>query len=246
MEKSKYQLVKNFITHQFQNLLQIHLEDLVLSKLLYIFWTGVEATTKDGKTYEVCPIGDHLNWMIEIFSKKESPYKKIKGDENPFVKLRFTGKSLTHLLQQANHDSIAWDAAKILAAIMLTQDNKLPKGLQDFVTKALLSEGPAQKRGQNPIKKLHRDSCIVMLVAEFEKNGFLPATKCSAFSSTLSICDAVVEAFSELGISLSYEAVKSIWDKRKSLKHIPSFRLDFTSEGSIIVGYSPIHTLIDF
>lgn len=239
MDQGQYQLAKNIIKHQLQELLQIHLDEIIVSKLLYMFWTGVEVTSHDGKISYPYPLGPFLGWLIEILNQEESPYKKIPGDTNPFVKMRFTGNDLSHLLQQAKHNAIAWDAAKSLAVKINDQKDELPKELNEFILKTLTSNGPPKKRGPSLMKKLHRDSCIIMLITEFERIGFLYPTKNSSDSDALSLCGAVAEALEELGIPIGYNAVKSIWDKRELFqRHLPSFRIDVSEKGTIYIGYS--------
>lgn len=247
MDRKQYQLAKNIIKHELQALLQLHLDEITVIKFLYMFWTGVEVTDKNGKISKIYPLGPFVGWLIEIINKEESPYKKIPGYINPIAKMRFTGKHVSDLLQQAEYNSVAWDAAKELAVKIKAQNDELPKELNEFIYKALTSKGPKRKSGQHPVKKLHRNYCIIMLILEFERIGFLYPTKSSSDSDTLSLCDAVSEALHELEKShsnkeskpIGYEAVKSIWDKREQFqKHLPGFRLDVSENGTVYVGYS--------
>lgn len=96
MNQKQYQLAKNIIKDQLQALLQVHQSEIIVIKFLYMFWTGVEVTTKNGKISHLYPIGPFLEWLIEILNQEESPYKKIPGSENPIVKMRFTGERVTY------------------------------------------------------------------------------------------------------------------------------------------------------
>jgi hypothetical protein len=234
MNQEQYQLAKIIIKHELEQLLQLPIDDeITVSKYLYMFWTGLEATTNDGKIHNVYPVGPFLKWLIE------NMIKKIQEEENPIKKIRFTGKYTKHLLEQVEYEPIAWEAAKNLAYIINQQGDELSKELHEFFFRTAICNGPPKKRGPSKMKKFHRDTCIIMLITELKRVGILYATKSSSYSETHCICDAIVEVLHDLRIPLDYDGVKLIYDNRNELqKSISSFRLDISEKGRVIIGYS--------
>lgn len=228
MDQEQYQLAKIIIKHELEVIRQFLNDELNLAKYLYMFWTGIEITTNDGKVHEVYPLGPFRGWLIEAMNQEKNPYKKSSENINPIKKMRFTGKSVTSLLQQAEIDPVAWDAAKMLATKINEQGDELPKELHEFVIKTLNSNGPIKKRGPSKKKKIQRNTCIVMLISELERIGISYATKSSCYSEALSICDAVVEVLHDLGEPIDYDAVKSVYDNRNFLNSPFTFHLDIS------------------
>jgi hypothetical protein len=236
MTQEQYLLAKNIIKVVLEELLQTSEDEITIARYLYMFWTGVETTTKDGKTQNVYPVGPFLKRLIVAMNQKKD--SQI-SEENPIKEIRFTGQHTKYLLKQALSESVAWEAVKMLAAKIYEQGDELPKDLKEFIFKTLNSSGPIKKRGPPKIKKMHRNTCIIMLINELERVGILHPTKSSAYSETFSICDAISEVLHDLGIPLDYDGVKSIYEKRNKIqKNVSPFRLDISEKGAIYIGYS--------
>lgn len=174
-------------------------------KMVLMLRTGIEATTEKGRIYEPFPLGINLEWLI----------KALCGKESPFVKIRFTGKRASSLIDLAKHDPIAWDAAKELTAKFLEQEYPLPIELRQFTIDLLRGSERPKKQGRYKIENLYRDQCVADAIYTLHECGFKPLTKNSNDSENNSACHVVVEALAKLGDMISYEAVRSIWKNYK-------------------------------
>jgi hypothetical protein len=191
-----------------------HISKRTLLELMYISSTGVEYTTIRGEIiYEegqkLVLFGMHNAGLFE----DEVPFK-VTGFGR-FSKIRFTGKNTQRLIQQAETDSIAWDALKRLIILMQDQGELLPVELREFNKKVLRGHLPKKPRGQHPHENAVRDFYITSHIMELNRLGFGPITTHMIESDTLSICQAVEKATAYIKTPLSYEAIKKIYLKNK-------------------------------
>jgi len=174
-------------------------------KMVLMLRTGIEVTTEKGRTYQPLPLGINLEWLI----------KALSGKESPFVKIRFTGKRASNLIDLAKHDPIAWDAARELTVKILEQEDPLPPELRQFTIEILKGDERPKKQGRYRAENLYRDQCVADSIYTLHECGFKPLTKNSNESENNSACHIVVEALAKLGDMISYDAVKSIWRNYK-------------------------------
>lgn len=153
--------------------------------------------------------------MHTFFGRSAPPW-----EEDPFIKIRFTGEHVKELLIAAKINLPAWMAAKELAGRLLEQKNQIPDDLQSFLVE-MDRKMPKAKKGRNSHEKLFRDFHIVLLLNSVEDSG-LPVTRNPdpMYAKENSRCDAMKLALESIGISLSYEAIRSIWYKKEKLKNV--------------------------
>jgi hypothetical protein len=215
-----YEMIKLFLQHELRGML-VSSDYQSLSKQIYMYATGVELITESGKAVKLPVIGPSLSWMAAVSQGEKAP----SGRTDPFVKMHYTGEKLEPLIKDALENAIAWDALKELSNKIYEQDGSLPRSLQAFFSK---NEKP-QKRGQNPQLLIHRNICIIMLIEALEKIDYTSVGRNSEpmyNNNKFSLCDAVRDVLSILGIELSFEAVKGIWTSRKKYeKDIPEYLL---------------------
>lgn len=174
-------------------------------KIVLMLRTGIEVTTEKGRNYKPLPLGINLEWLI----------KTLCGKKSPFVKIRFTGKRASNLVELAKNDPIAWDATKELAVKILEQEDPLPTELRQFTIGVLRGSERPKKQGRYRAENLYRDQCVADAIYTLNECGFTPLTKNSNESENNSACHVVVEALAKLGDMISYDAVKSIWKNYK-------------------------------
>lgn len=177
-------------------------------KIVLMLRTGIEVTTEKGRIYRPLPLGINLEWLI----------KALCGKESPFVKIRFTGKRASNLVDLAKNDPIAWDATKELTAKILEQGDPLPAELSQFTIEILRGSERPKKQGRYRAENLYRDQCVADAIYTLNECGFKPLTKNSNESENNSACHVVVEALAKLGDVISYDAVKSIWKNYKEFR----------------------------
>ncbi len=177
-------------------------------KMVLILRTGIEVTTEKGRIYKPLPLGINLEWLI----------KALCGKESPFVKIRFTGKRASNLVDLAKNDPIAWDATKELISKILEQGDPLPVELRQFTIEVLRGGERPKKQGRYRTENLYRDQCVADAIYTLNECGFKPLTKNSNESENNSACHVVVEALAKLGDMISYDAVKSIWKNYKEFR----------------------------
>lgn len=109
-------------------------------------------------------------------------------------------EELTELLEQAEFDPLAYEAAKELAGHLLERDAYIPKPLKDFASRTL-REGNAKKPkrpGRNKIDYDLRNRAIAMAVYHLRKQGYKPISRKDTLGSRPSACDLVAEVISEI------------------------------------------------
>lgn len=166
-------------------------------KKILMLRTGVEVKTKDGHLKKTYPIGINLRWLIAYLEGKESPY----------VELKFTGENLENLITLAKFDPIAWDAASELIDYFLEETGSLPEKLRLFYK---LNKKKPKQRGPHIAKNLYRDQSIVECYNLLKKCGYAPLMKTTCDCEPNSACHIIAECFLNVGVRISYEAVKSI------------------------------------
>ncbi len=199
-----YEQAKRLISKKLQTELY-HPYGMERYKMILMLRTGIEVTTSTGSTYKPLPIGTNLEWLIKALCEKESP----------FVKIQFTGKRASTLVELSKNDPTAWDAAKELAAKILEQGDPLPAELRQFTIEILRGSDRPKKQGRYRAENLHRDQCVADSIYTLNECGFKPLTKNSNESENNSACHIIVEVLAKLGDAISYDAVKSIWKNYK-------------------------------
>jgi hypothetical protein len=181
-------------------------------KMMLAFRTGIKGVTKKNLTLNVTPIGLNFEWVISCLEKKKSPY----------VTIRFTGKRSAELLELAKFDSTAREVARWLAARMLEQGDLPPLELRKFTAqilddKLITAKDMKSTRGRKEGENLYRNQCIADVIFFLKISGYRPITRNILAKKHNSACDAIVDALMQLRIPLSYDGVKSVWDKYKKL-----------------------------
>lgn len=166
-------------------------------KMILMLRTGVEVKTKDARIKKTYPIGINLRWLIAYLEGKESPY----------IELKFTGEYLKNLIVLAITDPVAWDAADELIDYFLEKTSSLPEELRLF--HQLNKEKPTQ-RGPHRAKNLYRDQTIVECYYLLKECRYAPLMKTTCDCEPNSACHIIAECFLNVGVRISYEAVKSI------------------------------------
>jgi len=173
-------------------------------KTILMLRTGVEIKTKEGRTKVTFPIGINLKWLIAHSEGKESPYTSLK----------FTGRNLDNLIAFAEYDSLAWEAAHDLIDKILEQNDPLPEKLRLFLKS---KKKKPKKRGPHPSKYLDRDQLIVECIYLLKECKYAPLAKNASHCEPNSAFHIIAESFSEIGIEVFYDAIRSIWrDYKKS------------------------------
>jgi hypothetical protein len=199
-----YKTAKMLITMALTDKLQPS-PDIEHYKLQLMLRTGVQATTKEGRVFHVTPTGLNLEWLMKALREEESPYTKVQ----------FTGKRCEILTERAELDSVAWDAAKTLAAKIHQQGGTLPVELRPFAPSIIKRRNRPLKKGRKEQENLYRDQCIGEVIYSLYKAGFKPITKNSNSTNRNSACHAVADVLATLKIGRSYGAIKTIWRKYK-------------------------------
>jgi|GEM_PF-7107024 len=166
-------------------------------KTILMLRTGVEIKTKEGHIEKTYPIGINLRWLIAYLEGKESPY----------IELKFTGEYLESLIGLATVDPIAWDAANELIDYFLEQTGSLPEKLRLFYK---FNKKKPKQRGPHRAKNLYRDQSIVECYYHLKVCGYAPLMKTTCDCEPNSACHIIAECFLNVGVRISYEAVKSI------------------------------------
>lgn len=193
------------------------LDGVTLSKIYYMFLTGIELISQRGRCCKILPVGLHYCYAMHTFFGRSAP----PWEEDPFIRLRFTGEHVKELLVAAKTKIPAWLAAKELAARLQQQKDSIPIELQLFLIEANEKTMPKRQRGRHVYEKLFRDFHVALLVDSVEDTG-IPITRNPdpMYAKENSRCDAMKLALESVGITLSYEAIRSIWYKREQHKSI--------------------------
>lgn len=192
------------------------LDGMTLTKIYYMFLSGIELISQSGRCSKTLPIGlEYCFAMHTFFDRPAPPW------EDPYVKIRFTGEHIKELLIAAKTKIPAWMAAKELAVRLQQQKDPIPIELQSFLIEANEKTMPKRQRGRHSHEKLFRDFHIATLLDSVEDTG-IPITRNPdpMYAKENSRCDAMKLALESIGISLSYEAIRSIWYKREQHKSI--------------------------
>ncbi|MGE4574699.1 MULTISPECIES: hypothetical protein [Parachlamydia] len=192
------------------------LDGMTLSKIYFMFLSGIELISQSGRCCKILPIGlEYCYAMHTFFGRPAPPW------EDPYVKIRFTGEHVKELLVAAKTKISAWMAAKELAARLQQQKDPIPIELQSFLIEMDEKTMPKRQRGRHSHEKLFRDFHIVILLNSVY-DTHLPITRNPdlMYGKENSRCDAMKLALESVGISLSYEAIRSIWYKREKHRSI--------------------------
>lgn len=193
------------------------LDGMDLTKIYFMFLSGIELISRSGHCSKVLPIGMDYCYAMHVFFDRPAP----PWDEDPFVKIRFTGEHIEELLRAAKTNIAAWMAAKELARRLHQQKDSIPNNLQTFLVEMDERAMPKPERGRRFHEKLFRNFHIALLLESVNDSGLpLARNPDPIYDKENSLCDAMKQALEEIGISLSYEAVRSVWYKRKKLKAI--------------------------
>lgn len=208
------------------------LDGMTLTKIYYMFLTGIELISQSGQRRKILPIGLYYCYAMHTYFGRPAPL----WEEDPFIKMRFTGEHVTELLLAAKTKLPAWMAARELAAKLLEQKDHIPYELQLLLVDE--KSKPKRQQGRDFYDKLFRDFQIVLLLQSVEDSG-LCIDRNPYASKENSLCDAMQLALKSIGILRSYEAIRSIWYKRQQHKSIfkefPSpFDLLITSDLSVL------------
>jgi len=132
-------------------------------------------------------------------------HESVSADYHTFIAIapRITvGDSLPfdpadNLALQARFDAGAFDAAKLVAAVLLERDGRLPENLARFAAEVLRGKAdrPDHGRGKRKLSDL-RNEILALAVWKLEGVGIKP-TK-SVGSETKDGCDIVAEMFDDL------------------------------------------------
>lgn len=189
----------------------VNLDGMTLSKIYYMFLSGIELIQQSGRCTKTLPIGlEYCYAMHTFFDRPAPPW------EDPYVKIRFTGEHIKELLIEAKTKIPAWMAAKELAVRLQQQKDPIPIELQSFLIEANEKSIPKRQRGRHFHEKLFRDYNIALLLDSVEDTGIsITRNPDPVYGKENSRCDAMKLALESIGISLSYEAIRSIWYKRE-------------------------------
>ncbi|MBS0272630.1 MAG: hypothetical protein JSR85_08310 [Proteobacteria bacterium] len=194
-----------------------NLDGMTLSKIYYMFLSGIELISQSGRCSKTLPIGLEYCYAMHTFFGRPAP--PWEGD--PFIKIRFTGEHIKELLVAAKTKLSAWMAAKELALRLQQQKDPIPTELQSFLIETDERTMPKRQRGRHSHEKLFRDFHIVILLNSADDTGLsITRNPDPMYGKEHSRCDAMKLALESVGISLSYEAIRSIWYKREQLKSI--------------------------
>ncbi len=242
MEKFQFELLKAVFSNLLQLILRVDIPRIDLLKAVHKLSAGFEARDGQGEVLNLAHIGCHFTWLIEAATKKRPPFLIVPGLENPIKYFHFTGDNLHHLAELAKRDLAAWQALQELLD-ELNSRNALPEQFTPSDMIQFTHNKPSGRRGQNALLNRHRNALVVMLIEGAERSGLGPISR-SCTSNTLSVCDALKEASSVHGAHLTYDAIKTIWDRRRSLlkENIGAFRIDIPANDSpnkeIFIGFS--------
>jgi hypothetical protein len=235
-------VIKAFLYHELKELLHIDLNPDDLEKYIFLLSTGVRATDKKGNVHYPPPIGPALTWSIAA----------LLGKESPFVKIHFTAERLDPLLVVAKDNLTAWNAAEELAIKIREQKEALPTKLENLIFDSIKGKKPKRSVGRKCMEKQYRNLCIIMLLSSLKKmENTTTIMRSSEYGGNHSFCDfisAIIKTICKKEEHISYEGVKNIWRKRKTLKKsIPGFFLHVTcyhndSPSIIHAGYCAMPT----
>ena len=209
-----FENVKNYFSFALRGAF-VGLDGITLSKIYYMFLSGIELISRSGECRKVLPIGLGYCYAMQAYFGFSAP----PWEEDPFIKIRFTGKHIKELLHAAKTDTAAWQAAKELASRLQKQNDPIPYELLSFLIEADEKTMPKIKRGRSSHEKLFRNFHIILLLESVDDTD-LPLTRNPdpMYDKENSRCDAMKHALEEVGISLSYEAIRSIYYKRNESK----------------------------
>lgn len=195
----------------------VGLDGMTLTKIYFMFLSGIELISRSGRCCKVLPIGMHYCCAMHVFFDRPAP----PWDEDPFVKIRFTGEHIEELLQAAKTNVVALMAAKELAQRLLKQKDHVPEKLLTFLIDIDLKSKPRRKRGKHFYETFFRDFQIVLLLASVNDTGLsITRNPDPLYKSKNSLCDAMRLALEAIGIPLSFETIRSIWHKKEQLKRV--------------------------
>jgi hypothetical protein len=244
MEKKQFELLTAVFSDLLKLILRVDIARKDILKIMHKISTGFEARNYQGKILNLACIGCDLAWLIEAAIKIPPPFPIVSGLQNPIKHFHFTGENLHKLADIAKQDLVAWHALHELLD-ELNNQNALPKQLTPSDIVKLCHSKPFGSRGPNPLLNRHRDALVIMLIDGAEKSGLGPISRSSTSDTFLSICDALARAFRKDGVNwaVSYDAIKTIWDRRRSLKEeIGAFRIGLPIKDSpskeVFIGFS--------
>ena len=208
--------VKNYFSFALRGAF-VDLDGMELTKIYYMFLTGIELTTKNGHCRIALPIGMDYFYAMHVFLGYPAP----PWEEDPFIKIRFTGEHIEELLHEAKIKISAWMAARELAIRLLEQEDPVPEGLRSFLVDINGKTKPKRNRGRHFHDNFFRDYHIVLLLSSVD-DTHLPITRNPdpMYKQENSLCDAMKRALESIGVLLSYAAIRSIWYKRETLKKV--------------------------
>lgn len=208
--------VKNYFSFALRGAF-VGLDGITLSKIYFMFLSGIELISQSGQHCKVLPIGMHYCFAMHVFFDRPAP----PWEKDPFVKIRFTGEHVEELLCAAKTNIAAWMAAKELAQKLLEQNGYLPEKLLSFLLDIDQKSKPRRQRGKHFYETFFRDFQIVLLLSSVNDTGLsITRNPDPLYKSKNSLCDAMRLALESIGIPLSFETIRSIWNKRDELKRI--------------------------
>ena len=77
------------------------LDGVTLSKIYYMFLTGIELISQRGRCCKILPVGLYYCYAMHTFFGRSAP----PWEEDPFIRLRFTGERVKELLVAAKTKS---------------------------------------------------------------------------------------------------------------------------------------------
>ena len=208
--------VKKYFSFALQGAFVV-LDGMTLSKIYFMFLSGIELISQSGCRCKVLPIGIHYCYAMHVFFDHPAP----PWSEDPFVKIRFTGEHIEGLLRAAKTNVAAWMAAKELAKKLLEQKDHVPEELLSLLMDIDLKNKPKRQRGKHFYETFFRDFQIVLLLESINDTGLsITRNPDPLYKSKNSLCDAMRLALESRGIPLSFETIRSIWHKRNQLKRV--------------------------
>lgn len=213
---SVFEEVKNYFSFALRGAF-VGLDGMTLSKIYFMFLSGIELISQSGSCCKVLPIGMHYCYAMHVYFDRPSP----PWNEDPFVKIRFTGKHIEELLHAAKTNIAAWMAARELAKRLIDQKDQVPQELLSLLMDTDLKNKPKRMPGKHFYKTFFRDFQVVLLLESVNDTG-IPITRNPdpLYKREDSLCDAMRLALKPVGIPLSFEAIRSIWHRRENLKRI--------------------------
>jgi hypothetical protein len=139
-------------------------------------------------------------------------YEGLLSLDTYFENIPPTENQIQTVIEKSQSDYRAFQALRAFAFLKVSPNSPTIKNWQDSLQLGLLTE-PKMPRGPSPFGNAHRNMLIISQIKQLEALGWDP-TQNNATKGNNSGCGIVAAAMSELGHTMTYEAVENVWKKR--------------------------------